>query len=453
MKSISLRVDATKTLHTMAYGFGYNLHVIGDIWDEPIDVNILGSAFGGVPDSTDAESWARILAHADWLGFEFIRLIIDQRMYEPDKKGVYTWQGDAMKRLYLVLDWCQSRDVDVLLFEQWHGVAWNAIAGFDKWTSSPADIEAYAASFTTLVEKLVKERGYACIRAVGFNNENFHDAGGHDRPAKELVRAELDRKGISLPLAGPDDCRRPAYAPDVLFGVYENHAYPVQSGRADYVDWIKGARGEGKHFFLGEFGGIIGNDTAHDFDFGLNEIGYVITMINAGCDGFAHWSFFNRGDIDGAWQVIDTWDPTAKRLLPPEKIRPRPFTYWLHGMLQRFTVKRSDILKITGGDAGIQCAALRSPAGNYTLLAANTTGETVDVQVVLKGCAPGITFHRYSIAAEKLSGPDFKLQSTASFLGPSFRDVLPASSFTVYSTYLLDPEVPGMRIDEPLQDH
>ena len=447
MKSISVRVDAAKLLHTMAYGFGYNLHVIGDIRDEPFDVNILGSAFGGVPDGSDAESWDRIVAHADWLGFEFIRLIIDQRMYEPEAKGHYTWQSDAMKRLYRVLDWCQTRDVDVFLFEQWHGVAWNAVAGFDKWTSSPADIEAYAASFTTLVEKLVKERKYTCIRAAGFNNENFHDAGGNDRPAKELVRAELDRKGIPLPLAGPDDYRRPNYAPDPLFGVYENHAYSVQSGNVDYVDWIEGARAEGKHFFLGEFGGKIGNEISHDFKFGLNEIGYVIAMINAGCDGFAHWSFFNRGDLDGAWQVIDTWDPVTKRLLQPEKIKPHPFTYWLQGMLQRFTVKHSDVLTLQGGDAGVQCAALRSPAGNYTLLAANTTGEEVDLRCELQGCASGVKFHRYSITAEELSRPDFKLRSTASFLSPSFHDVVPACSFTVFSSYSLDSEAPGMRID------
>jgi hypothetical protein len=179
MKSISVRVDAAKLLHTMAYGFGYNLHVIGDIRDEPFDVNILGSAFGGVPEGTDAESWDRIIAHADWLGFEFIRLIIDQRMYEPEAKGHYTWQSDAMNRLYRVLDWCQSRHVDVFLFEQWHGVAWNAVAGFDKWTSSPSDIEAYAVSFTTLVEKLVEERGYTCIRdtqVLGFGTPRDIDA-------------------------------------------------------------------------------------------------------------------------------------------------------------------------------------------------------------------------------------------------------------------------------------
>jgi hypothetical protein len=40
------------------------------------------------------------------------------------------------------------------------------------------------------------------------------------------------------------------------------------------------------------------------------------------------------------------------------------------------------------------------------------------------------------------------VQTTASFNSPEFQDTLPACSFTVYSTYHLTPESPGMRVDE-----
>jgi len=29
--------------------------------------------------------------------------------------------------------------------------------------------------------------------------------------------------------------------------------------------------------------------------------------INAGVDGFNRWSFINRGDLDGQWQLLRTW--------------------------------------------------------------------------------------------------------------------------------------------------
>ena len=41
----------------------------------------------------------------------------------------------------------------------------------------------------------------------------------------------------------------------------------------------------------------------------------VIRLANAGVDGFNRWSFLNRGDLDGQWQFVDTWDRREKKLL------------------------------------------------------------------------------------------------------------------------------------------
>ena len=56
----------------------------------------------------------------------------------------------------------------------------------------------------------------------------------------------------------------------------------------------------------------------------------VIRLANAGVDGFNRWSFLNRGDLDGQWQFVDTWDPRQKKLL--HDFPPHPNSYFCLGL-------------------------------------------------------------------------------------------------------------------------
>ena len=85
--------------------------------------------------------------------------------------------------------------------------------------------------------------------------------------------------------------------------------------------WANFAHRQGKPVFLSEFGtmaygwvpdkpGPSGPQAA------LAGSELVIRLANAGVDGFNRWSFLNRGDLDGQWQCVDTWDRHEKKLLP-----------------------------------------------------------------------------------------------------------------------------------------
>jgi len=63
----------------------------------------------------------------------------------------------------------------------------------------------------------------------------------------------------------------------------------------------------------------------------------------AGVHGFNRWSSINRGDLDGQGQFIETWYPTANRLLA--QCTPHPNTYFRPAdLLSRFKAKHSAVL-------------------------------------------------------------------------------------------------------------
>jgi hypothetical protein len=68
---------------------------------------------------------------------------------------------------------------------------------------------------------------------------------------------------------------------------------------------------ESKGLFLTEFGTQIygckaDNPAPGGFKASLKDTELLIRALNLGLDGFNHWSFTNRSDLDGQWQFVDT---------------------------------------------------------------------------------------------------------------------------------------------------
>ena len=88
----------------------------------------------------------------------------------------------------------------------------------------------------------------------------------------------------------------------------------------------------------------------------------VVRLANAGVDGFNRWSFLNRGDLDGQWQFVDTWDRKAEEAA--EDFPPHPNSYFCLGLLSRFTAKHSAVLasRVEGGSIErVAAGVLRAP--------------------------------------------------------------------------------------------
>ena len=123
----------------------------------------------------------------------------------------------------------------------------------------------------------------------------------------------------------------------------------------------------------------------------LKDCELIVRRLNAGADGFNRWSFLNRGDLDGAWQFIETLDRQAGKLL--QDFTPYPNTYFGLGLLSRFTAKHSAVLacRVEGGTMQqwqrVFAVALRSPQGHLTLAVVNDAPQEFDLALDLEGLA------------------------------------------------------------------
>ena len=95
--------------------------------------------------------------------------------------------------------------------------------------------------------------------------------------------------------------------------------------------------------------------------------------MNLGIDGFNHWSFVNRGDQDGQWQFVDTWNrcgTLARRAAPHRD------AYYVLGLATRHLPHRAEVLATRWPEgrfpgcaaSGLRpCAVPRTPALQFSL--------------------------------------------------------------------------------------
>jgi len=476
---IQVQVDAGQVRHTLRGGLGASWHAI----ETPIPVvenrSHGGSGWGGYPPAADEAAWRQIYAHADWLGLDFCRVELEQRIYEPERTQ-FTWNSPEMQILYRVLDWCERRHADVFLQQMWGNVAWNAFPEFrgdpvKRVHSGPYSLDDFAESLAALVKHLVKEKRYTCLKWICINNEPRYDWSWWQRPPNEpmslrdglaAVRRALDHEGLAIPLSGPDWTDLPELKPaeidfDPFLGAYDLHSYfarfdwgtgqgyPLAQAEQRLRAWQSWAGDRGKPLFLSELGSMVfgWNGSApgpSTFDAALKDAELVVRALNAGVEGFNRWSFLNRGDLDGQWQMIDTWDPAAKTLR--KTFPPKPNAYFVYGLISRLTAKHSSLLAtdVTGGQIGgihrVFTAALRSPRGHLTWMILNDAPRAWPARLQVSGAARS-RLYRYQVTSQQKDQPGLRIvpvpKTRLQAGAADFNDELPAMSLTIYSTYHL----------------
>lgn len=252
---VRVTADCSQIVNTMRGGVGASWHAI----ENPIVVvngqSHGGSAWGGHPPADDGPAWQRIYDHADWLGFDFVRVEIEQRMFEPER-GRFTWDTPEMRTLYRILDWCERRHADVFLQQMWSNVAWNAFPEFrddpvKRVRSGPRSMDDFTDGLAALMKHLTRTKGYTCIRWLCITNEPaYRWQGWFQQPPNEplplrdglvAIRRALDRENICVPLSGPDWTDLPALYParvdfDEFIGTYDLHSYQP------HFDWRSAER-------------------------------------------------------------------------------------------------------------------------------------------------------------------------------------------------------------------
>lgn len=473
----AIRVNGDKVVHTMAGGAGASWQAIGStgFWYKATKyghrpgIRCRGSGWGGTPTLDYPQAWDDLRRHARWLGLDFVRVEVDMRMYEPER-GKFDWDNDEMRMLYRILDVCQESQADVFLTQMWQDVEWNAIEDVSRLTSAPKSVPDFATGLGTLVERLVKKKGYTCIRWLCLVNEPpawWIGPNGKPTslmPAIHAVRAELDRRGLAaVGISGPDYSRWPPYSKSPIFdwadpavAAFDVHDYgPLPT--APWGPLVEQAHARRIPFFLTELGSWVGADvngtprsaTPALYGNQLLNAAKILRGINLGADGFNRWSFTNRGDLDGQWQLVRTWDREKWEFLP--QVTPEPVPYYCYGILTRFMAKHSSILETRVEGEHVFAAALRSPMGSVTIYVLNRSAAPEPIDLTLTGVKGLESFQKYQITAAIIEKDDYQMDPLASYTfaggGLNIHETAPPQSITIFSSYRLKHADPGVTVD------
>jgi hypothetical protein len=480
---VEISVDTSKIVNTMRGGIGASWHAI----EQPIPIGHGGSGWGAYPPAEDERAWQQIYHHASWLGLDFNRVEIEQRIYEPERDR-FTFDSPEMRILYRILDWNQQHNADVFFQQMWVNTAWLAYPGsrndpITRVHSAPQDLDAFADGLATLMDYLIRKRGYTCIKWLSITNEpgaNWSWWQGPSGapltigPGLAVLRKALAQRGLNLPISGPDtgfDHFADAISREdaLLLGAYDFHDYSIkidsdsarylQKQVQDVVGWTRFAHVRNKPLFFTEFGSTDYFPGSHDPrpdrpEPVLATSEFVIRDANAGVDGFNRWSFLNRGDLDGKWQYIDTWDAKHGKLLAD--FTPHANSYFGLGLLSRFTAKHSDVLAanvsagLINGLQRVFCAAFRSPGGNITLAVVNDAPVEFALKLSWTATPPRGRFFRYRYGKPQYDRTVVTVDPEPGFSpapGKGWSDSLPPNSLTIYTTYELKNDDPGILVD------
>ncbi len=465
---VTISINKNNVKYLMSGGIGASWHAISEAKiDESEEYkwalrysNSRGSAWGGNPPVSNTDAWNQIYDHAKWLGINWIRVELSARMYEPERNK-FDWDNEEMQALYKILDWCEENNADVFLQQMWSNVKWNSYPDVQPLLSAPKSIDDFATGLSTLVSYLVEKKNYTCIKWLCLTNEppggnwgSWWSTGPEDAPltpALKAVRGALDAKGIVVPISGPDWTDLPAFDAskidfDEYIGAYDIHSYHgLNHHQQDTLSqWAQWAKSKNKPMFLSEIGNMnLGWKDSHPgpktFEAALSNMESILRGIEVGVHAFNRWSYTNRGDLDGQWQLIRTWDIEKKEYL--KEVVPEPVAYYGYGIITRFNAKNSKVVETTVSDnPDILCQTLESPSGELTIYILNKSNKVLNADIQIESHIEGELF-LYQITKPTLNDENFKLNPIKSYSQLKNKVItvqLPAKSISTLSQFNLN---------------
>jgi hypothetical protein len=270
----------------------------------------------------------------DWLAPEWTRMFFWYKDWDPELSGdSFTFDSDNMQSKYRALACYQKLGTRVTGC----GVEWGMRDRFDD----PARV---ARSVGALLEHLIVEKGFTCIKDWTFTNEPNYDWTVSGRSFQDFVaihaalRAEFDRRGLDVQLMGSDDgdnaawfaacAKDPAYR--ALVTTMASHAYP----QPEWLPFMRQFAAErtgalraqpetaAMPFVMAEFGLAdermvppATNPYMREYDYALNGMAAIIDMLHAGTAGVNLWClqevYYPGGQTPmelGLWNFGGGWE-------------------------------------------------------------------------------------------------------------------------------------------------
>ena len=438
-------------------------------YDYPVrEVNPRGSGYGGNPPVSDTLAWQQIYKHAEWLGINWLRVELSQRMYEP-QKDVYDWDNEEMQALYNILDWCERNGADVFLQQMWHYVNWNSYEGVHPLLSAPKSLDDFAEGIAELLMHLTGVKGYTCIKYLSIANEPpggpcgyWWSNGPADdpvTPAWKRVHEELIKKGIDIPLSAPGWTSLPPFDStridfDPYIGAYDIHSYSGvgDAGESIIHGWATWAHSHDKPLFISEIGNMdLGwgedNPGPKSFEAALSNAEDIIRGLNLGVDAFNRWSFTNRGNMDGQWQLIKTYDHENHEYL--QKIEPEKEAYYGFGIITRFLSKYATVVELNSegisDSLNLFTIALINPDGGLVIYMLNRSDESIWVNMNISGVTGLPNLYLYQVTEEKTGQEEYPVSpELLEYKNSIIKICLPPGSIITISDYMLEAKDKGI---------
>jgi len=413
-----------------------------------ISENLVGLGFEWDPaddyDFTD-EQWQMNFDRIDYTKVPFIRLMLSASFYTVELengKPVYDWNTAEMKRIYKILDYCQSRGTTVMIGE------WN------KPHKPPLNISAsddplWAKLIADFLDYMINVRGYTVLKYYNYINEPNGTWGGAaieegnrfgiwKNGIRNLARELNSRPNLKgkIQIAGPDSTGEDIWvdytvnAIPELIGMYDIHRYAtddyVLSGELEkmvrskrgYIDKYD-PEGPSKPFVMGEAGLVTGKIEAldqqprvYDFDYGVMMADFAVQNLRGGMSGFLAWMLDDAmhfapnttpdQNILKVWGFWNTMGDEQER-----KIRP-----WFYPMslFSRYFPAGSNI--VYAGDSGnkdVRVTAAVKDDKHVTVAIVNQSDSPQTIKLMVPGASfvPKLTLYRYFDEERPTDGQGF----------------------------------------------
>lgn len=241
-------------------------------------------------------------ARIRWMDPDWVRMFFWHKDWCPSGDWeTFTFDSPNMRSHYRTLDLYQEIGACVNVV----GVEWGMPHPY-------ADLSKVAGAIGALFERLIREKGYTCVKEWTLTNEpngvwprrgnTFDDFVQLHR----LVKQEFTRRALSVRILGSDDTnglawfrncvRDRAYCDTVdLFGSHRYFAYADRALATFFYDDRLGLLDGRKPFIVAEFGfqdersGVVDNPLMEEYRYAVWTAAFVIEGLNRGVAGFSIW--------------------------------------------------------------------------------------------------------------------------------------------------------------------
>ena len=365
------------------------------------------------------EDWALIRRRTQELGIQKVRMMILPGWYEPendnDNPDITNESGFAFDSVEFAsvlrqLELLEELDIHVNLTIWGADLAqtgWLAFPDCGDWLSAPNNPDEYAENISVLLNYLLVEKQFTCIKEITLHNEPdwaFKDNTGkvdfdYYALVCQKVHQRLQRNGLrdKIHMILSDDTSRYTWleatvkelnrigdgynSHNYLFN--ENTSYEEAFAWAERCNRLVREQGSGKPYTHNEFGGNHMIDAYHQTDINSYERGVYYSLLteaflNAGSAGMLHWEYFDQYYNDG---------PRASSLMSLGLFQfkdrgwaVRPF-YHAWGLIMRHTRRDSEVYPMTFATGEVSGTALKSTDQAWTYLITNASSTNQLVRV------------------------------------------------------------------------